>query len=150
MAEYVFGGSNAPVDWDVEGAGAADLTAALLRSLGYANAFTAPPSALLCTDPIVVTCGAWERAARLADGGERGERSLDVLVCCEDPRDAEATACAVERDLRRADWTGRGEGWHVRAVALDTTAPEPRGRDASGRWLWGFSVKLTIARDFDE
>ena len=51
---------------------------------------------------------------------------------------------------RLADWTGKGAGWHARGGSADTTAPAPRGRDGSGRWLWGFSVELTIVRDFDE
>ena len=152
MARCALGpsGANAPDDWEARGGGVADAVAGLLRALGFSNVFTAPPSPRLCADPIVVTCGAWERVARLADDGERGLRTVDVLVCCEDPRDAEATACAVERGLRRADWTGVGGAWHVRVAACDTAAPEPRGRDGSGRWLWGLAATLTIARDFDE
>lgn len=151
MVRYNFGasGTNAPDDWEAKGGGVADAVAAFLRSLGFANVFTTPPSARLCADPIVVACGAWEREARFSDGRERGVRTVDVLVCCEDPRDAEATACSAERDLRGGDWTDGGEGWHVRVTAVDTTAPVPRGRDGSGRWLWGFSVGLTIARDLD-
>lgn len=152
MARYEFGasGTKAPPDWDAKGGGAADVAAAFLRSLGYANVFTAPPAARVCADPVVLTCTAWEREARLADGCERGAWTIDVLTCCEDPRDAEATACALERDVRRGDWDGAGDGWHVRVVACDTGAPEPRGRDGSGRWLWGFAMILTIARDFHE
>ena len=54
-----------------------------------------------------------EREARLADGTERGRVPVDVLVCCEAAREAEATCRAVERDLRRDSWTGAGEGWHM-------------------------------------
>lgn len=151
MVRYDFGasGTNAPEDWEAKGGGIADAVAAFLRSLGFANVFATPPSARLCADPIVVACGAWECGARFSDGGERGVRTVDVLVCCEDPRDAEATACAVERDLRGGDWTDEGEGWHVRVTAVDTTAPTPRGRDGSGRWLWGLEAKLAVVRDFD-
>lgn len=152
MTRFEFGvsGSADRAAWDAAGGGAADVVAELLRSLGYGNVFTAPPAASLCAEPIVLAAGAWECEARLADGTERGRVPVDVTVCCEDPRDAEATAHAVERDLRLADWTGEGAGWHVRVVAVDTAAPRPLGRDGSGRWLWGLAAVLTIARDFDE
>ena len=152
MNRYVFGsaGTHAPADWDSRGGGMGGVVASLLASLGFSNVFTSPPSAMLCADPIVVTCGSWRRASSQVDGCERGVRTVDVLVCCDDPGDAEATACSVERDLRLADWAGKGTGWHARVVSADTTAPAPRGRDGSGRWLWGFSVDLTIVRDFDE
>ncbi|WP_346697401.1 phage tail terminator protein [Thermophilibacter mediterraneus] len=152
MARFEFGvsGTSAPADWETRGGGAADVVAALLRALGYGNVFTAPPAARLCCEPIVVAAGEFARDARLADGTERGALPVGVTVCCDDPRDAEATARAVERDLRRADWTGRDAGWHLRVVAADTAAPRPLGRDGSGRWLWGFSLSLTIERDFDE
>ncbi|WP_417134896.1 hypothetical protein [Rubneribacter badeniensis] len=152
MTRYVFGaaGSRDRSAWDAAGGGAADIVAAVLRSQGFKNVFTSPPSVRRCADPIVVTCGGWERFSRQVEEVERGMRHVDVLVCCEDPRDAEATACSAERDLRRADWTGATSGWHMRVVSVDTDAPVPRGRDGSGRWLRGFSASLTIARDFDE
>ena len=150
MAELSALGAYAPSDWGAEGGGVADAVAALLRAMGYANVFTCLPPARACCEPIVLAQGAFEREARLADGTERGRVPVDVTVCCEDPRDAEATAHAVERDLRLADWTDENAGWHVRVVAVDTAAPRPLGRDGSGRWLWGLAAVLTIARDFDE
>lgn len=151
MAGYVSGaaGSRDRPEWNAAGGGAADAVAEMLRTLGFGNAFTAPPSVRRCADPIVVACGGWERSSRQVGEAERGIRHVGVLVCCEDPHDAEATACAAERGLRRADWTGAGPGWHMRVAAVDTDAPAPHGRDGSGRWLWGFTVELTIARDFD-
>lgn len=140
-------GAYAPSDWDAEGGGAADAVAALLRATGYANVFTCPPPARACCEPIVLAQGAFEREARLADGTERGRVPVDVTVCCEDPRDAEATARAVERDLRRDSWEGFGEGWHCRVSAVDSEGPSPGGRDGSGRWLWGFTLVLTVVRD---
>lgn len=137
-----------PQDWDGAGGGPADAAAALLRALGYANVFTCPPPARLCCEPIVLAQGAFEREARLADGTERGRVPVDVLVCCEGPRDAEATCRAVERDLRLADWTGAGEGWHLRVAAVDSGGSAPRGRDGSGRWLWGFTLILTVVIDY--
>jgi hypothetical protein len=71
-----------------------------------------------------------------------------VLVCCEAARDAEATCRAVERDLRRDSWTGSGEGWRCRVAAADSGGSAPRGRDGSGRWLWGFTLILTVVIDF--
>lgn len=152
MTRFEFGvsGSADRAAWDAAGGGAADVVAAPLRSLGYANVFTAPPAASLCAEPIVLAAGEFVRDARQVDGTERGTLPVGVTVCCDDPRDAEATAHAVERDLRLADWTGENAGWHVRVVAVDTSAPRPLGRDGSGRWLWGLAARLTIARDFDE
>lgn len=152
MTRFEFGvsGGAGRTAWDAAGGGAADVMAALLRSLGYGNVFTAPPAASLCAEPIVLEAGEFARDARQVDGAERGTLPVGVTVCCDDPRDAEATAHAVERDLRLADWTGEGAGWHVRVVAVDTAAPRPIGRDGSGRWLWGLAAVLTIARDFDE
>ena len=96
----------------------------------------------------MLTQGALEREARLADGTERGRVPVDVLVCCEAARDAEATCRAVERDLRRGSWTGAGEGWRCRVAAADSGGSAPRGRDGSGRWLWGFTLILTVVIDF--
>ena len=151
MTRFEFGvsGSVDRAAWDAAGGGAADVAAALLRSLGYGNVFTAPPAASLCAEPIVLAAGEFARDARQADGTERGTLPVGVTVCCDDPRDAEATVHAVERDLRLADWTGENTGWHVRVVAVDTAAPRSLGRDGSGRWLWGFTLLLTIERDFD-
>ena len=140
-------GAHVPDDWDAEGGGVAGAAAALLRALGYGNAFCSPPPARLCCEPIVLTQGAFERDARLADGAERGRVPVGVLVCCEDPRDSEATCRAVERDLRRESWTGAGDGWHCRVCAADSGGSAPRGRDGSGRWLWGFDLILTLEVD---
>lgn len=141
-------GAYVPGDWDAEGGGVAGAVAALLRALGYGNVFCSPPPARVCCEPIVLTQGAWEREARLADGTERGRAPVDVLVCCEDPRDAEATCRAAERELRRDSWTGAGDGWHCRVAVADSGGSAPRGRDGSGRWLWGFTLTLTVVIDY--
>lgn len=140
-------GAYVPADWDAEGGGVADVVATLLGALGYGNVFCSPPPARVCCEPIVLTQGAFERDARLADGAERGRVPVGVLVCCEDPRDSEATCRAVERDLRRESWTGAGDGWHCRVCAADSGGSAPRGRDGSGRWLWGFDLILTLEVD---
>ena len=80
----------------------------------------------------MLTQGALEREARLADGTERGRVPVDVLVCCEAERDAEATCRAVERDLRRDSWTGSGEGWRCRVAAVDSGGSAPRAATAPG------------------
>lgn len=141
-------GAYVPDDWDAEGGGVADVVAALLKALGYGNAFCSPPPARVCCEPIVLSQGAWEREARLADGAERGRVPVDVLVCCEGPRDAEATCRAVERDLRRDPWEGAGDGWRCRVAAADSGGCAPMGRDGSGRWLWGFTLMLTVVIDY--
>lgn len=141
-------GAYVPADWDAEGGGVADVVAVLLRALGYGNVFTCPPPAHVCCEPIVLSQGSWEREARLADGAERGRVPVDVTVCCESARDAEATCRAVERDLRRDPWEGAGDGWRCRVSAADSGGCAPRGRDGSGRWLWGFTLTLTVVIDF--
>lgn len=140
-------GAYAPEDWNEAAAGATGLVAEALAALGYEDVFLAPPAAWRCAEPIVLACGEWRRLARLDDGRERGERDIEVIVCREDPGDAEAICRAVERDLRRDGWTGLGAGWHARVAACDTRAPEPRGRDSSGRWTWAFTLTLTVVRD---
>ena len=148
MGDVTALGAYVPQDWDAEGGGVADVAVALLRALGYRNAFAHPPTAEACCEPIVLTPGAWEREARMADGAERGRVPLDVLVCCESPHDAEATCRAVERDLQRDSWTGSGEGWRCRVAAVDSGGSAPRGRDGSGRWLWGFTLTMTVVIDY--
>ena len=127
-------GAYVPGDWDAEGGGIAGAVAVLLRALGYANVFTWPPPARVCCEPIVLSQSSWEREARLADGTERGRMPVDVTVCCESPRDAEATCRAVERDLRRDPRGGsglRGPGAEgprrLRAVALGVHADSDGG-----------------------
>ena len=138
-----------PEGWEQSRGGVLDLAAAVLVEAGWAGVFTRPPAAWLCAEPIVLTCGAWERDARTPDGEERGLRSVDVLVCREDAAEAEAACLAAERDLRGGGWEGAGEGWRCRVAAVDSDAPCPRGRDASGRWLWGFTLLLKVVRDLD-
>lgn len=66
MTGYVSGtaGSRDRSEWDAVGGGAADGVAAMLRTLGFGNVFTAPPSVRRCADPIVVACDGWERSSR--------------------------------------------------------------------------------------
>lgn len=75
MTASVALGAYEPSDWDEAGERVCGAVAVLLRALGYANVFTAPPSALVCCEPIVLTCGAFSREARLAEGSERGEQA---------------------------------------------------------------------------
>lgn len=124
---------------------AAATVAGKLAELGYTNVFTTPPSALVCCEPIVVSPGGWEREARLPDGSERGREDVGVLVCCDDPRDAENTCRACERELRGADWGAAGADG-IRLVSVDSGGAQARGRDASGRWLWGFSLECVVVR----
>lgn len=126
---------------------AAAFAAEVLAGLGYTNVFTTPLSALVCCEPIVLGSFGWERESRQADGSERERERVRVTVCCDDAADAEGTCRAVERDLRRAAWPGGGAG--ERMVAVDTGMPLPRGRDGSGRWLWGgFEMTCVVVRGF--
>lgn len=140
-------GAYVPEQWSAAAAGSVGIVAEVLRSLGYKDVFLAPPAAWRCEEPIVLEYGEWRRLAKLDDGSERGERDIAVIVCREDAGQAEAVCRAAERDLRRDGWTGLGSGWYCRVVARDTKPPEPMGRDASGRWLWKFTLTLTGARN---
>lgn len=57
-------GAYVPTDWDAEGGGVAGAVAALLRALGYVNAFCSPPPARLCCEPIVLTAAVEPEAGR--------------------------------------------------------------------------------------
>lgn len=122
--------------------GEAAAVAAALRAAGYANAWDVPVSPRLCSEPIVCRQGAFARSSRQEDGGERGCRAVTVTVCCEDPRDAEATANGVAADLAGVDWARAARPAWLRFVAADVGAPAYLGRDGSGRWLWGMEVRL--------
>ncbi|MRX79386.1 hypothetical protein [Enorma shizhengliae] len=124
---------------DVAGA-----VASMLFALGFAGVFCAPPSARCCAEPIVVSQGAFEREARLADGCERGRVDIGVLVCREEAGAAEAACLAAERALRGAAWPIDVDG--VRISSVDSDGAGPRGRDGSGRWLWGFTLICTVVR----
>jgi hypothetical protein len=139
-------GEKRPADWESAGGGLGDMVASRLVGMGYANAYPYPVSVALCPEPIVVNVGPWEREIR-QDGEERGSFRADVLVCCDDPADAQSTCRAAERDLHGAGWDFHLAGWHMSLVGVDTTAPESRGRDRSGRWLWGFALTLTVVRE---
>ena len=124
---------------DVAGA-----VASMLHVLGFAGVFCAPPSTGLCAEPIVVTQGPFAREARLADGGERGRVDVGVLVCREEAGAAVAVCLAAERSLRGASWPIDVDG--VRIASADSVGSGPRGRDGSGRWLWGFTLICTVVR----
>lgn len=128
------------------GAGVCAAVAAAIAAAGFTGVFTTPPSALFCAEPIVVSCGAWERRARFVHGSERGVREVDVAVCRDTPEAAEAAAQAIEAALRKTSWEADIAAWHVRMVGCDSTAREPRGRDGSGRWVWGFTLRCEVMR----
>jgi hypothetical protein len=115
-----------------------------LRSLGYANAYDAPVAPWLCTEPIVVSMGEWERECRQDDGSERGRRALLAHVCCDDGTDARVTAREVARGLRGFDWAHAAAPPRMRVVACDVGRPREYGRDRSGRWVWDVGMTMTV------
>ncbi|WP_417118850.1 hypothetical protein [Olsenella phocaeensis] len=121
------------------------LVAKMLVEAQFTSVFTQSLSPLVCAEPIVVVPGGYERDSEQV-GAERGERVVEVVVCREVNAVAEAVALACERALRFADWDEHAAGFLNRIVGLDTDAPEYRGRDGSGRYLWGFAVYVTVAR----
>ena len=121
------------------------LAARALVACGLEHVFSAPVSALFCSEPVVLTEGTFSREARLEDGRERGVVIVDVVVCRDVSGDAEADGLAAERALRDNAWPVDGDGF-VRVAAADTRGAGPRGRDRSGRWLWGFELACTVVR----
>ena len=120
--------------------------AGMLRAAGMAGVFTVAPSAILCEEPIVVRWASFSRESR-QDGEERGSASVEVLVARETDFGARDTAFACEAAVRssgRAAWNAEGSG--VRILGIDTDAPAFRERDSSGRFVWAFMVRLTVAR----
>jgi DNA-binding transcriptional LysR family regulator len=124
----------------------------VLRSLGYLNAYNFPVSPRVCCEPVVVSCGSWERESLQADGRERGQRPLEVCVCCDDAGDAETTAAAISCDLSSFGWAALPSSLLPaarRVVACDAAQPEPAGRDATGHWLWKVPLTLTVVIGHD-
>ena len=117
----------------------------ILDDAGMTCVFTAPVSALDCAEPIVCLQGGFEREARM-ETEERGTLPVRVLVAREDGRYAELDAELCELAVRRCDWEPWADCGRWRIVALDTTAPAFVEVDGSGRHMWGFEVRCTVAR----
>lgn len=82
------------------------------------------------------------------DGEERGTASVEVLVVRETDSGARDAAFACEAAVRssgRAEWNVAGSA--MRILGIDTAAPTFRERDSSGRFVWAFTVRLTVARE---
>ncbi len=124
-----------------------DAVAGMLRAAGVADVFGFAPSAMLCAGPAVVRWTGFFRESR-QDGEERGVASVEVLVVREKDADALDVAFACEAAVRssgRSEWNVEGTG--VRILGIDTDAPAFRERDSSGRSVWAFTVRLTVARE---
>lgn len=124
-----------------------DAVAGMLRSAGVADVFGFAPSAPLYAEPVVMRWAGFSRESR-QDGEERGIASVEVLVVREtdaDARDAAFLREAAVRSSGRSEWNAEGSG--VRFLGIDTDAPAFRERDSSGRFVWAFMVRLTVARE---
>ena len=124
--------------------GTAGFVCAALRGLGYSNVYDVPPSVRVCCEPVVLCGSGLDVEARFADGSARGKEKISVLACCDDARDAESTCRGVWADVRGYGWAGIAAlgGWRV--VSVTAGLPTYRGRDGSGRWLWGFEMDCTV------
>ena len=111
----------------------------------FSNYFSKVPSAVECAEPIVLLEGAFERVSRI-EGEERGTVPVEVLVVREVSADAEAISIACEQQVRRYQWELANEAWPWRVVGIDTSAPAFKERDSSGRFVWAFTVTVTVAR----
>lgn len=124
-----------------------DAVAGMLRAAGVADVFVFAPSAMLCAEPTVVRWAGFSRESR-QDGEERGIASVEVLVVREkdaEARDATFACEAAVRSSGRSEWNAGGSG--VRILGIDTDAPTFRERDSSGRSVWAFTARLTVARE---
>ena len=124
-----------------------DAVAGMLRAAGVAGVFDFAPSAMLCAEPAVVHWSGFSRESR-QDGEERGIASVEVLAVREKGADARDAAFACEAAVRssgRSEWNAEGSG--VRILGIDTDAPTFRERDSSGRPVWAFTARLTVARE---
>lgn len=110
---------------------------------GYFSTF--PPSAREHPECVVVLEGAFNRESRI-EGEERGTVPVTVLVVREAAADAEAVAIACEQRLRQCDRERDSEAWPWRICGIDTTAPCFKERDSSGRFVWEFTVTVTVVR----
>ena len=124
-----------------------DAVAGMLRAAGVGDVFCIAPSALLSEQPVVVRWAGFSRESR-QDGEERGVASVEVFAV----RETDAAACdvailceAAVRSSGRAEWNVAGSG--VRILGIDTDAPAFRERDSSGRFVWAFTVRLTVAME---
>ena len=121
--------------------------ARMLLDGGFSEVFARPPSAREHPEPIVCTQGAFERASR-ARGEERGTVAVEVLVVRGSPEEAGRDALRAETRLRRCAWEPyAGLGGRMRICGKETSVPGLRERDASGRWVWGFTVTVWVARE---
>ena len=110
---------------------------------GYFSTF--PPSATEHPECVVVLEGAFGRESRIG-GEERGTVPVTVLVVRDADADAEAVAIACEQWLRSYGWERDSEAWPYRIAGIDTTAPAFKERDSSGRYVWEFTVIVTLVR----
>lgn len=124
-----------------------DAVAGMLRAAGVGDVYCIAPSALLSEQPVVVRWAGFSRESR-QDGEERGVASVEVFAV----RETDAAACdvailceAAVRSSGRAEWNVAGFG--VRILGIDTDAPAFREHDSSGRFVWAFTVRLTVARE---
>jgi len=111
---------------------------------GYFSTF--PPSARDHPECVVLLEGEFTRESAI-EGEERGTVPVTILVVREDASYAEELAIAMERHLRGCDWEPFCEAGPWRVVGLDTTAPALKERDSSWRFVWKFTVTLTVARE---
>lgn len=125
---------------------AAAMVAQALRRTGLRGVFERPPAALTCSEPVVVADAGWRSCTTGADGGMRGVAVVAVLTCRDRASEARVRCEAAEHALRRARWGACAFSGEWEVTACTTSPPEPKGRDGSGRWLWGFEVELTMRR----
>ena len=123
----------------------ANLVSKCLVDGDFSNYFSKVPSAVEYPEPIVLVEGAFTRESRI-ESEERGVVPIDVYVVREVAADAEAVAIACEQWVRAYGWERHSECWPWRVVGVDTFAPAFDVRDSSGRYVWKFTVTVTVVR----
>ncbi|OUO62051.1 hypothetical protein B5F74_02240 [Collinsella sp. An271] len=124
-----------------------DAVAGVVKASGVRDVYVCAPSALLCSEPVVVRWRGFTRESRQPDE-ERGVAELEVLVVRDEDLDAARAASACERALRAASREDLNESLDgVRVLGVDTCPLERVCTDRSGRAVWRVRCLLTVARE---
>ena len=132
-------------DYRAAGGSVADAVASMLRDATLTSVLTKLSDSATDPEPTVVRIAGYERD-EVASGDERGIWKIELWVCRERSDDAEAYALGYEKVLRTEQWKNYAGAYLNRITGIDTDAPEPAGRDSSGRYLWMVNVYVSAAR----
>lgn len=122
------------------------VVASLLRDAGMRDVFTVAVGAAMAPNPTVVLEGDYKRDGEYTHG-ERGTFECRVLCVRETMQEADEAAHAAEEALLYGEWERYREACCGDICGIDVGVPRCRGRDRSGRYVYGLDVEIAIARD---